>query len=104
MKNGLVYIPLYDYIQLYTRDTRRNNQKFIQFRHKARAYQDSFCNYSQRPEPTTNCSGSQYITDVPQKQVRLAIIYPHLALLDNQVSVDVSGKDILLTKPFRKQK
>ena len=42
MKNGLVDIPLYDYIQVNTRDTRRNNQKFIQLQHKARAFQDSF--------------------------------------------------------------
>ena len=43
MQNGLVDIPLYDYIQVNTRDTsRRNNQKFIQLQHKARAFQDSF--------------------------------------------------------------
>ena len=42
MKNGLVDIPLYNYIQLNTRDTPGNNQKFIQVSHKARAFQDSF--------------------------------------------------------------
>ena len=42
MKNGLVDIPLYDYVQPNPRETRGNNQKFLQLRHKARAYQDSF--------------------------------------------------------------
>ena len=42
MKNGLVNIPLYNYVQLNTRDTRGNNQKFIQVSHKARAFHDSF--------------------------------------------------------------
>ena len=42
MKHGLVDIPLYNYVQLNTRDTRGNNQKFIQVSHKARAFQDSF--------------------------------------------------------------
>ena len=42
IKNGLVDIPLYDYIQVNTRDTRRNNQKFIQLQHKVRAFQGSF--------------------------------------------------------------
>ena len=42
MKNGLVDIPLLDYVRPNTRDTRGNNQKFTQVRHKARAFQDSF--------------------------------------------------------------
>ena len=42
MKNGLVDIPLLDYTRPNTRDTRGNNQKFTQVRHKARAFQDSF--------------------------------------------------------------
>ncbi len=42
MKNGLVDIPLHNYVQPNTRDTRGNNQKFIQVSHKARAFKDSF--------------------------------------------------------------
>ena len=42
MKNGLVDIPLLDYVRPNTRDSRGNNQKFTQVRHKARAFQDSF--------------------------------------------------------------
>ena len=68
-KNGLVDIPLYNYIQVNTKDTRRNNHKFIQLQHKARAFLDSFFgNYNQRLESTTNCSGPQYVADVLQKQ------------------------------------
>jgi hypothetical protein len=42
MQNGLVDIPLLDYVQPSKKETRGNNQKFIQVSHKARAFQDSF--------------------------------------------------------------
>jgi hypothetical protein len=42
MKNGLVDIPLHNYVHQNTRDTRGNNQKFTQVSHKARAFKDSF--------------------------------------------------------------
>ena len=42
MRNGLVDIPLQRYVQQNPRATRGNDQKFVQHRHKARAFQDSF--------------------------------------------------------------
>ena len=42
MVNGMVDIPLSEYVQLNNRCTRGNNKKFIQVGHKARAFQDSF--------------------------------------------------------------
>jgi len=42
MQNGLVDIPLDQYIQPQTRATRGHTQKFHQIRHKARAFRDSF--------------------------------------------------------------
>ena len=42
MKNGLVDIPLHTYVQQNSRATRGNDQKFVQHRHKARVFQDSF--------------------------------------------------------------
>ena len=42
MVNGLVNIPLQDYVQSNERSTRFNQMKFKQISHKAKAFQDSF--------------------------------------------------------------
>ena len=42
MKNGLVNIHLDEFIQRNPRATRGNDQKFLQIRHGARVFQDSF--------------------------------------------------------------